>query len=183
MTECGRTNYLTCYLPGFKPVLSAVSLSSRDSQSQTSLRDTRSACVRRGEVEAHPVSRACTLPGAYRFSTLLRCRVRGTRVHVMFNQATGLSIRAVLTRNIVFGELHSVDTVSCRCRYSCSDYRRLYRAHYAVHAALETLPVSRQDMTCPVMNLAEESDLTGQPGSFVLQRLSFKTSSLCVPGR
>lgn len=50
-----------------------------------------------------------------------RRRICGTRVHVMYNQATGLSIRTVLTRSIVFGELHSADTVSCRCRCSCSE--------------------------------------------------------------
>lgn len=46
-----------------------------------------------------------------------RVVTRCTRVHnrAASNRATGLSIRAVLTRPIVLSESHSADTVSCRC--------------------------------------------------------------------
>lgn len=84
-----------------------------DSQSQTS-RGVRE----RGRKGGGKGTRA-PLPAAYRFlAWLLVARVYTTVLPS--NRATGLSIRAVLTRPIVLSESHSADTVNCRCRRSRS---------------------------------------------------------------
>lgn len=89
-----------------------------DSQSQTSRGVTGREDGRRegvgggGGGDPRASSRRVSIP---------RVVTRCTRVYTTVlpsNRATGLSIRAVLTRPIVLSESHSADTVSCRCRRS-----------------------------------------------------------------